>query len=215
MLQKEAAKAKFPDGWKPHKRLSPDALAGIRALNAQFPDVYTTQALADRFAVSPEAIRRILKSKWTPSAREDEDRQGRWHRRGLDVWARKAELGIKPPRRWRDEGVAREPAYHERKAAARQGRADQVRRERDEYMRSFAKGGSGEDEAVGSVVDGSIGGGGGGGGRRGGDDEGKTRSTGDKRWGVRRGGPGSARRQTKDEADQDIFDQALASERRE
>ncbi|OAA79553.1 Neugrin-related protein [Akanthomyces lecanii RCEF 1005] len=214
MIQKEAAKAKFPDGWKPHKRLSPDALAGIRALNAQFPDVYTTQALAERFAVSPEAIRRILKSKWTPSSQEEEDRQGRWHRRGVDVWARKAELGIKPPRRWRDEGIAREPAYHERKAAARQGRAEQVRREREEYMRSFAKRGSEEVGGSTTTADGASGGG-----RRGGDDDGRqTRSTGGKApppWGARRGGPSSARQQTKSEAGQDVFDQALASERRE
>ncbi|ATY64182.1 mitochondrion organization and biogenesis [Cordyceps militaris] len=147
MIQKEAMKAKFPEGWKPHKRLSPDALAGIRALNAQFPDVYTTKTLADKFAVSPEAIRRILKSRWAPSSQEEEDRQQRWHRRGVDVWARKAELGIKPPKRWRDEGVAREPAYHDRKAEARRDRAERVNQERDEYMRSFTKGrGGGEDE---------------------------------------------------------------------
>lgn len=137
MIQKEYLKAKFPEGWKPHKRLSPDALAGIRALNAQFPDVYTTQTLADKFAMSAEAIRRILKSKWTPSPEEEEDRQERWHRRGVSVWARKAELGIKPPQRWRDEGIAREPEYHERKANARTRRDDQVRAERETYMKSF------------------------------------------------------------------------------
>lgn len=112
-IQKEALKQKFPEGWKPKKRLSPDALAGIRALNAQFPDVYTTSTLASRFEVPAEAIRRILKSKWQPSAEEDEDRQERWFRRGMSVWDKKAALGVKPPKKWRKEGIARDPSYHE------------------------------------------------------------------------------------------------------
>lgn len=111
-LQKASMKEKFPEGWKPRKRLSPDALAGIRALNAQFPDVYTTQALADKFEVSSEAIRRILKSKWQPSVNEEEGRQDRWFRRGQHVWEQRAALGVKPPRRWREEGIARDPGYH-------------------------------------------------------------------------------------------------------
>ncbi|KAL6860989.1 hypothetical protein J3F83DRAFT_746975 [Trichoderma novae-zelandiae] len=112
-LHKAALKEKFPQGWQPRKRLSPDALAGIRALNAQFPDVYTTAALADKFQVSGEAIRRILKSNWRPSTDEEEERQQRWFRRGKQVWEQKAALGIKPPQRWRMEGIARDPGYHE------------------------------------------------------------------------------------------------------
>lgn len=126
-LQKQALKEKFPDGWQPRKRLSPDALAGIRALNAQFPDVYTTKALADKFEVSPEGIRRVLKSKWRASVDEEQERQDRWFRRGKQVWEQKAALGIKPPQRWRAEGVARDPAYHEwsRKAAQREREWDE------------------------------------------------------------------------------------------
>ncbi|PWI73739.1 hypothetical protein PCL_09015 [Purpureocillium lilacinum] len=131
--QKAALKEKFPSGWKPRKRLSPDALAGIRALNAQFPDVYTTQALADKFEVSAEAIRRILKSKWQPSAAEEEERQQRWFRRGVQVWEHKAALGVKPPRRWRREGVARDPAYHERRGQA----AERERRWEEEEDRRY------------------------------------------------------------------------------
>ncbi|KAG6033220.1 hypothetical protein E4U19_006785 [Claviceps sp. Clav32 group G5] len=114
-IQKEALKEKFPDGWAPRKRLSPDALAGIRALNAQFPDVYTTKTLADKFKVSPEAIRRVLKSKWQPSAEEEQDRQERWFRRGKQVWERQAALGIKPPKKWRAEGIVRDKEWHERR----------------------------------------------------------------------------------------------------
>jgi len=111
-VQKEALREKFPEGWNPRKKLSPDALEGIRALHAQYPDMFTTQELAKRFEVSPEAIRRILRSKWKPSAGEEEERQQRWFSRGKLVWSRWAELGKKPPRRWRREGIVRDPSWH-------------------------------------------------------------------------------------------------------
>ncbi|KAH6688616.1 hypothetical protein F5X68DRAFT_206044 [Plectosphaerella plurivora] len=117
-VQKAALKEKFPEGWRPMKRLSPDAVAGIRALHAQFPDQYTTPQLAKQFEVSAEAIRRILKSKWAPSPEEEEMRQERWFRRGKSVWSRYAELGMKPPQKWRREGVARDPTWHEKRQAA-------------------------------------------------------------------------------------------------
>ncbi|KKA26260.1 hypothetical protein TD95_000015 [Thielaviopsis punctulata] len=115
LVQKEALRAKFPEGWRPSKRLSPDAMAGIRALHAQFPAEYTTAKLASKFQVSPEAIRRILRSRWAPSPEEEAERQARWFRRGMAVWERYAELGLKPPRKWREEGVGRE-VWNQRKA---------------------------------------------------------------------------------------------------
>lgn len=106
-IQKEALKKKFPDGWRPHKRLSPDALNGIRALNQQFPDMFTTAVLAQKFEVSPEAIRRILRTKWAPrTEEEDADRHRRWKKRGEAIWEKYAELGKKPPKKWRDAGIA-------------------------------------------------------------------------------------------------------------
>lgn len=108
-IQKAALREKFPEGWNPKKKLSPDALEGIRALNRQFPQVYTTAALAGHFQVSPEAIRRILKSRWQAKPEEEEDRQERWFQRGKQVWTRWAELGRKPPKRWQAEGILREP----------------------------------------------------------------------------------------------------------
>lgn len=109
LKQKETLKKKFPEGWRPPKRLSPDALDGIRVLHQQFPDMYTTAALAKRFEVSPEAIRRILKAKWEPTAEEEERRERRWFNRGVSVWQRYAELGKTPPRRWREAGVQASP----------------------------------------------------------------------------------------------------------
>lgn len=105
--QKAALQEKFSEGWAPRKRLSPDALAGIRAINAQFPEQYTVPVLAAKFEVSPEAIRRILKSNWRPDEEEEEDRKRRWYKRGQQVWTRYAELGLKPPRKWRDEGIGK------------------------------------------------------------------------------------------------------------
>ena len=106
-LDKAALKEKFPEGWNPLKKLSPDALAGIRALHAQSPEQYTTTVLASNFKISPEAIRRILKSRWAPSAEEETDRQRRWLNRGKSVYTRHADLGQKPPKMWRDMGIGK------------------------------------------------------------------------------------------------------------
>ncbi|KAI1344067.1 hypothetical protein F5Y15DRAFT_368977 [Xylariaceae sp. FL0016] len=111
-IQKKALKEKFPEGWTPRKRLSPDALEGIRALHQQFPEQYTTPVLAAQFEVSPEAIRRILRSKWAATPEEEEDRQDRWFRRGKGIWGQMAALGKKPPRKWRREGVVRDPIWN-------------------------------------------------------------------------------------------------------
>lgn len=111
-IQKEILKEKFPEGWKPRKRLSPDALEGIRALHAQFPEDYTTEVLANKFMVSPEAIRRILRTKWTPTPEEEMDRQQRWFNRGKNIWSQMAALGKKPPRKWRREGIVRDPSWN-------------------------------------------------------------------------------------------------------
>ncbi|KAJ3950503.1 Required for respiratory growth protein 9 mitochondrial [Colletotrichum fioriniae] len=128
-LQKEALKKKFPDGWNPRKRLSPDAIAGIKALHAQFPEEYDLKTLADKFQMSPEAIRRILRSKWQATPEEEEDRQERWFRRGVNVWSRYAELGLKPPSKWRREGVTRDPSYHQNRKEAIQRRKEEEAKE--------------------------------------------------------------------------------------
>ncbi|KAL7624017.1 Required for respiratory growth protein 9 mitochondrial [Parahypoxylon ruwenzoriense] len=121
-IQKEALKKKFPEGWAPRKRLSPDALEGIRALHSQFPEHYTTSELANKFQVSPDAIRRILKSKWRANADEEIDRQERWFNRGKQIWSQMAALGKKPPQRWRREGIVRDPYWNRPKGLPTQPR---------------------------------------------------------------------------------------------
>ncbi|KAK8107805.1 respiration factor 2 [Apiospora kogelbergensis] len=111
-VQKEALKEKFPEGWAPRKRLSPDALDGIKALHSQFPQQYTNPVLAAKFQVSPEVIRRILRAKWTPAPEEEENRQERWFNRGKTIWTQMAELGKKPPKKWREEGITRDPRWN-------------------------------------------------------------------------------------------------------
>jgi hypothetical protein len=75
--------------------------------NTSQPDRFTTPVLAQHFKVSPEAIRRILKSKWKPNDEEYEDRMERWSRRGERIWTNLVEMGVKPPKKWREMGVGR------------------------------------------------------------------------------------------------------------
>lgn len=98
-VQKDALQEKFRGGWNPQKKLSPDAVDGIRHLHAMKPNEFTTPVLAAQFKVSPEAIRRILKSNWRPSETEMEDRHKRWEKRHNKIWSQMAELGLRPKRK--------------------------------------------------------------------------------------------------------------------
>lgn len=101
-VQKRALSEKFgSSGWFPRKRLAPDVLESIRSLNSQSPEKYTTPVLAEQFKVSPEAIRRILRSKWRPNEEEQVERKLRWEKRGKAIWSQMVEIGIKPPKKWR------------------------------------------------------------------------------------------------------------------
>jgi len=64
---RDAMKKAFPDGWNPPRKISREAMEGLRTLHAHDPGTYTTPVLAEKFKISPEAVRRILKSRWEPS----------------------------------------------------------------------------------------------------------------------------------------------------
>ncbi|RKF53287.1 Required for respiratory growth protein 9, mitochondrial [Erysiphe neolycopersici] len=115
MIEKERVKEKYPNGYRPLKRLSPDAIEGIRALNSQMPEQFTTARLSKEFKISPEAIRRILKSKWRPNIDEAHGREVRWARRGEQIWSRWAEQGATPPKKIRRLGIGEKPppSYYE------------------------------------------------------------------------------------------------------
>ncbi|KAF2497863.1 hypothetical protein BU16DRAFT_457452 [Lophium mytilinum] len=108
MINKAALQKKFGgEKWNPRKKLSPDTMDGIRHLHKQSPDKFTTPVLAEHFKISPEAIRRILKSNWKPSDEEYEDRMRRWEKRGETIWSNLVDLGVRPPKKWRDMGVGK------------------------------------------------------------------------------------------------------------
>ncbi|KIW78942.1 hypothetical protein Z517_08781 [Fonsecaea pedrosoi CBS 271.37] len=98
--QKVSLSKKFGDeGWNPRKRLSPDAMDGIRTLHEEDPERWSTPLLAQHFKVSPEAIRRILKSKWRPKDEvEMQKRRERWAKRHDRIWDHQSELGLRPKR---------------------------------------------------------------------------------------------------------------------
>lgn len=58
--------------WRPTKKLSRQQMLDIRNLKEQMPEMKTIQ-IADHFKISPEAVRRILRSKWVPSDDEESD----------------------------------------------------------------------------------------------------------------------------------------------
>ncbi|KZT25712.1 hypothetical protein NEOLEDRAFT_1042572, partial [Neolentinus lepideus HHB14362 ss-1] len=57
----------FPEGWAPPRKLSREAMEALRQLHRLDPEICTVPMLAERFKISPEAVRRILRSKWEPS----------------------------------------------------------------------------------------------------------------------------------------------------
>lgn len=127
-VQKEALNEKFGNvGWVPRKKLSPDALDGIRSLHTKNPQKYSTETLADQFKISPEAIRRILKSKWKPTEEEQEDRRRRWDRRGEAIWSQMVELGVKPPKKWREMGISHPRLTRETQSSYRSSKSDMER----------------------------------------------------------------------------------------
>ncbi|KAI1979664.1 Required for respiratory growth protein 9 mitochondrial [Ophidiomyces ophidiicola] len=108
-IQKQALKKKFEDGWAPLKRLSPDAMDGVRELHRANPERFSTPVLAEHFKISPEAIRRILKSKWRPTEKESEKRNLRWERRKIQIWNHMAELGLRPHKKFATPSDSEQP----------------------------------------------------------------------------------------------------------
>lgn len=68
MKRKQAVKKKYGD-WNPSKRVSYQQMQDIRELKVKAPHLRTID-LANHFKMSPEAIRRILRSNWIPKDEE-------------------------------------------------------------------------------------------------------------------------------------------------
>lgn len=68
--KREKAHRKRYGNWNPTKRLSRAQMQDLRSLKQQMPHMKTID-FANLFKVLPEAIRRILQSKWTPTEEEE------------------------------------------------------------------------------------------------------------------------------------------------
>jgi len=66
-MHRETIRKEFPEGWAPPRKLSREAMDAVRQLHRLDPEKFNTPMIADKFKISPEAVRRILKSKWEPS----------------------------------------------------------------------------------------------------------------------------------------------------
>ncbi|KAH3660280.1 hypothetical protein OGAPHI_006866 [Ogataea philodendri] len=67
------------------KRLSREAIEGIRVLHARFPDELPSQKLAEFFRVPVVTVAKVLKSKWTPKPHEREAKERKWEERGREL----------------------------------------------------------------------------------------------------------------------------------
>lgn len=56
--------SQFQMPWRPAKKLTYQAMAGLRALHANDPKTFDKDALSQRFGISYEAVARILRSKY-------------------------------------------------------------------------------------------------------------------------------------------------------
>ncbi|ODQ79092.1 hypothetical protein BABINDRAFT_162157 [Babjeviella inositovora NRRL Y-12698] len=66
--------------WKPTNKVSRDTMEGIRAFKTQFPHS-DNQKIGQLFKLSPESVRRILKSNWKPTGDEEIKLAARWEKR--------------------------------------------------------------------------------------------------------------------------------------
>lgn len=79
--QNFALREKFPEGWRPRRKLNRNEMDELRALK-KAQNSLSNDYLANHFKTSPEAVRRIIKSKWRPSEKEAKKQNERWKRRG-------------------------------------------------------------------------------------------------------------------------------------
>ncbi|KAK9464182.1 uncharacterized protein V1516DRAFT_613901, partial [Lipomyces oligophaga] len=71
--------------WTPRKRISPEARMLLRAIKADNPDLKASH-ISKYFGISHEAVRRILRTKWTGVTPEEQDKiQSRWENRKWDL----------------------------------------------------------------------------------------------------------------------------------
>ncbi|GAA99217.1 uncharacterized protein L969DRAFT_93680 [Mixia osmundae IAM 14324] len=83
-VHREALREQFPAGWNPARKVSRMQMADIRELHAMDPIAYATPILANGYKISPEAVRRILKSRWQPDLERADEMQAQWEKKARD-----------------------------------------------------------------------------------------------------------------------------------
>lgn len=78
-------KRMYPEGWAPPRTISREAMETLREMNKRDPVHFRVPVLAAKFKISPEAVSRILKSKWQPSPERKARLLARDHL-GKDKW---------------------------------------------------------------------------------------------------------------------------------
>ncbi|KAG7893207.1 hypothetical protein KL905_002786 [Ogataea polymorpha] len=67
------------------KKLSRQAIEGIRVLHSKYPDELPSHKLAEFFQVPVVAVAKILKSKWSPKPHERAAKEKKWEERGKEL----------------------------------------------------------------------------------------------------------------------------------
>ncbi|BGP16162.1 Required for respiratory growth protein 9 mitochondrial [Rhodosporidiobolus nylandii] len=75
LKHRQTLQKQFPTGWAPPKRISREAMDLIRSLHGSDPERYSTPVLSARFKISPEAVRRVLRSKFEHTVEEKARRE--------------------------------------------------------------------------------------------------------------------------------------------
>lgn len=75
--------------WNPTRKLTRQQILDIRDLKQRMPSLKTVE-IANFFLINPENIRRILKSKWTPTEEEFQELEGRAEKRKAKIREKKA-----------------------------------------------------------------------------------------------------------------------------
>ncbi|KAG5422139.1 RRG9 [Candida metapsilosis] len=70
-IKRELTQKSKYNRWNPKRKLSRQEMIKVKELKETFPQ-YRTVDLAQFFHISPEAVRRILKSKWVPNDIDEE-----------------------------------------------------------------------------------------------------------------------------------------------
>lgn len=91
--KRDAAIKKRYGKWNPTRKLTRDQMDDVKHIAAQMPHLRTVD-LAQYFQVLPEAIRRILKSKWQPSEQTELALREREQRRKQERKARNPVNGV-------------------------------------------------------------------------------------------------------------------------